>query len=38
MASHFKWYGASSVTTVPYNAVYTYPSQGKILINQPTSR
>jgi hypothetical protein len=27
MATHFRWYGSSTDTVVPANAVYTYPSQ-----------
>lgn len=27
MATHFRWYGSNTTVTVPFNAVYTYPSQ-----------
>jgi len=29
MATHFRWYGADTKTTVPWNMTYEYPSQGR---------
>lgn len=31
MATHFRWYGSNTTVTVPFNAVYTYPSQGMFI-------